>query len=66
MSWQPSVELRFHIEDGMKILQQKWFEYKKVRISTAPGAEGDVAFIKSDNFEWRDVPLVEAKDELVD
>ena len=75
MSWKPSVELRFvtRYEDvtsdvarGINILQQKWFEYKSVRVSTAPGTEGDVTMIKTDEFEWRDVALVEAKDELVD
>jgi hypothetical protein len=54
------MELRFHISDGMKILQQKWVEYKEVIVSEKPGFV-QYETVETGEIDWRDVPLVVEK-----
>ncbi len=61
-TWERTMELRFHIEDGMKILQQKFVGYKTMVVSPTPNFT-QTEDVLTGEIEWRDVPLVEAKDE---
>ena len=61
ISWKPSMDLRFSIEDGMKILQQRWVEYRQFAVTVAPDAPVAYETHATGISEWRDVPLIEEK-----
>lgn len=66
MTWRPTTELRFFVDEGPKILQQKWIQYADRIIRSSPTDEGELVNMPNGVFKWVDVPLVEAKDELAD
>ncbi len=59
----PTPELRFYVDDGLKILQQKWVEHHSYVVQDGPHAPARVETKPTGVYQWRDVPLVEVKDE---
>lgn len=59
LNWKPTMELRFYVEDGLKILQQKWVRYATYAVSDGPNAPTRIEEHLTNESEWRDVPLVE-------
>ena len=59
--WYPTMDLRFHTEDGLKILQQRWIEHKSLLVAEGPTMIAREEDHPTGAFEWRDVPLIEEK-----